>query len=414
MVRTGVFIVGRGEWVNRDYSEVFDTTAKKKLIDIYHTYDNNKHELWSKMLKDIDNNFNVKIDTSDVERFRSWFKRVRRDMDNQYMSPSVSVFASDEKMAIEVERVKLRDQKNALKEIIRSQSRFEHLRECIMLGAKEVSKHKPLTFRQNIKASGHKEAALLLSDWHVGLQDYNFMNAYDVAECKNRLTLLVERVIQFTGEHKVKALHIFDLGDLISGNICNSIRVASNEDVVSQVMIACELFAEVISVLANKIHQVKVYSVTDNHSRILPNKNDVAQKDSYARFIPWYLEARLAKFNNVEIISGLDDEIAVADILGHTIFAIHGHRDSVKNVVANLTLMIKKFPDFVFLGHYHHNVEDEVHGCDIVVNPSLVGAEEYCKGIRRTSKPAQKLLIFTEDGRECTYVINLTGKKQGI
>ena len=111
---------------------------------------------------------------------------------------------------------------------------------------------------------------------------------------------------------------------------------------------------------------------------------------------------------NVTVMdSTLDHEICVTDIMGHTVFATHGHRDNVNNVVSNLALMLKQFPDYVFMAHYHHHVEEEFHGCDVVVNPSLVGAEEHSKGIRKTSKPAQKLLIFTEEGRECTYVIRV-------
>lgn len=366
------------------------------------------------MFADITSEFNVTLDPkADGEVFRSWFKRARKTLDPKYTSqplnsPSV---LTDEKMALQAERVKLRDQKNALNKSIREQSRFEYLQESLLLAADVVAKEKPLVWNGQIAKVGYKEAALLLGDWHVGLEVDNFMNKYNTEICRKRLANLVGRVIQYSREHRLAKLHVFDLGDNIAGTIHNAVRVACNEDVVSQVMIASELFAEVIATLSNEIPEILVYSVTDNHSRILPNKNDTVQKESFARFIPWWLKWRLVAFKNVTIMDTvLDYEIAVADIMGQTIFAVHGHNDQVSNVVPNLALMTKKFPDCVFLGHYHHSVEDEIHGCDVVVNPSLVGVEEYSKGIRKSSKPAQKLIIFNEQGRECTYSINLGDK----
>lgn len=400
-------------------SEKFSTEDRHKVISIYHQYDNDKSNLWSKVFADIQKEFNVTLDPQkDGEVFRSWFKRQRKTLDPLYstqqvlLSPTV---LTEEKLALQAERFKYRDQKNALTKVIREQSRFEYIRESIMLGAIEVAKTKPLFFctqyTKNIDELSNKEAALLLGDWHVGLEVDNFLNKYSVEICRSRLQRLVEKVIQHIRLHQVKKVHVFDLGDMICGNIHNSLRSASNEDVISQVMIVCELMAEVIARLANEVPEVHVYSVTDNHSRILPNKNDVQQKESFARIIPFYLKPRLSKFTNVTIMDGLDSEIAVADIMGYTVFAVHGHNDSVRTVVADLSLMIKKFPDYVFMAHYHHNAEDETHSCDVVVNPSLAGVEEHAKGIRRTSKPAQKLLIFTEEGRECTYSINLGEKK---
>ena len=71
--------------------------------------------------------------------------------------------------------------------------------------------------------------------------------------------------------------------------------------------------------------------------------------------------------------------------------------------------MIKKIPDYIFMGHYHRNCSDEVHSCDIVVNSSLIGADDHSKDIRKTSKPAQKFMIFVEgEGMECMYPIKLT------
>ncbi|MGG1663079.1 hypothetical protein [Brevibacillus sp. NRS-1366] len=102
-----------------------------------------------------------------------------------------------------------------------------------------------------------------------------------------------------------------------------------------------------------------------------------------------------------------DDEMIVADVAGHTVLAVHGHKDRVSEVAQNLTVMLKLFPVVVCMGHYHHNWEKEFNGIDVIVNPSLSGTDEYARDIRKVSKPAQKMLIFDETGQICTYKILL-------
>ena len=87
---------------------------------------------------------------------------------------------------------------------------------------------------------------------------------------------------------------------------------------------------------------------------------------------------------------------------------MHGHRDSLNNVVQNMTTMTRKFPDCIFLAHYHRDSSDEKLMCDVIVNPSLAGPDDYAIEKRLLSKPAQKLIIFDkEEGKLCTYSLQL-------
>ena len=44
----------------------------------------------------------------------------------------------------------------------------------------------------------------------------------------------------------------------------------------------------------------------------------------------------------------------------------------------------------------------------MIVNSSLIGVDDHSKNIRKTSKPAQKFMIFVEnEGLECMYPILL-------
>jgi predicted phosphodiesterase len=128
------------------------------------------------------------------------------------------------------------------------------------------------------------------------------------------------------------------------------------------------------------------------------------------RFFPCaqLIKARLSGINNIKIVSNeYDDEIIVGDICGHTVFGVHGDADKVNNVVQNLTLMIRKFPDAIVMGHMHHEMKDTVQGIEVIMSDSLCGVDSYAKKIRKIGNAGQTFIIFNRDQRECTYNIKV-------
>jgi predicted phosphodiesterase len=170
-----------------------------------------------------------------------------------------------------------------------------------------------------------------------------------------------------------------------------------------------EILAEVLVELCNEFETVKLYNVRGNHDRVTPNKKDEIAKESFNDLVPWYLKARLSHVGNLEFVENkFDDEIIVANILGHNVFGVHGHKDKVANVTHNLTMMTKIFPEYIVMGHTHHHEENEDHGVEVIVNRCFSGVDDYAKELRRTSKAAQKLIIFDKhEGRLCSYDIKL-------
>ena len=111
---------------------------------------------------------------------------------------------------------------------------------------------------------------------------------------------------------------------------------------------------------------------------------------------------------NIKLIDNeVDDEIIMADICGNKIFAVHGHKDKVNTCIPNLSLLLKTFPDYVFMGHYHSNAESEINGAEVIVNSSLCGTDDFAVSLRRSSHPAQKFIVFDKKGRVCTYDVRL-------
>lgn len=315
----------------------------------------------------------------------------------------------DQSIELQKEKFKVMDQRREYRNLIRPEARFEQLHEDIINVAKQLSDSKPLSWEKKYFHNSDIEGALLLSDFHKGLFAQNYWNKFDNAEFYRRIERVVEKTIQHGKNNDVKTLHVFSLGDLVNGLIHVTTRINSVEDVITQTMSVAEAMAEILTKLANEFEEIKFYQCRGNHDRVTPNKSDELEKESFADIIVWFLKSRLAHVQNIEFKENTyDDEIIDAEICGYKILAVHGHRDRITNVVDNLTQMTKVFADYIFLGHVHHHEENETHSTEVIINSSLSGVDSYAKQIRKTSKPAQKLIIFSkEESRLCTYNIRL-------
>jgi len=326
---------------------------------------------------------------------------------------SDSIFSELEKKKIEIEKAKIKlfDQRRGFKKLIRSEARLESTKEFIQMVAEDIKNSKPFEFKPIPVCTSDKEGVLLLSDFHSDLEIDNFLNKFNKEEFLRRFNRIISKTIEHGKFHNIKTLHIAALNDFISGVIHSIIRIQTNENAVSQIMLVSEMLAEAIIELSNNFENIKFYHVLDNHSRVMANLKESNAQESFARFIPWYLKPRLSNVENLEMVENKldkDDEICIFKVCDRNCGMVHGHLDKVTNVVQNITLMTKTFLEYVFMAHYHHSAEDEVHGCEIIVNPSLAGVDQFSKDHRWSSKPAQKFMVFNfEEGRECTYSIRL-------
>lgn len=316
----------------------------------------------------------------------------------------------DKTLIFQKERIKIQDQRRVYTNLVRVDARFEKIHEDIIQAIKVLEVQKPLQWSNKSFANDFdREAALILSDWHKGLFARNYWNNFDNDVFNQRVIKVTEKAIEYGKQNNVKTLHVFSLGDLVNGLIHVTTRILSVEDVITQTKSVAETLSDVLCKLSNEFEQIKFYQCRGNHDRVTPNKNDEITKESFADIIPWFLQARLSHIKNIEFIENTyEDEIIVTEILGNKIIATHGHRDKVSNVVQNLSQMLKVFPDYVFMGHTHHHEENEFHNAEVIVNSCLSGVDSYAKDIRRTSKPAQKFIVFDKlETRLATYNIRL-------
>lgn len=314
-------------------------------------------------------------------------------------------------------KVKTRDKLREYRKHLRDDARIEELKDIIVESAQIMSESSPLIVDKKYIKEKDKVMVVALNDWHYIEKTNNFLNQFNIDIFKDRIDKLYSEIYNKCKKEDVKNIKILNVGDLISGFCKAGIRVANEEDVISQTMRVAETLGVLITKLAKEFDSVELYSVLDNHSRTHSNIKESIEKESFGRFIPWYLESRLKNVKNVRVLKNIINEveeynIGICPVFDEEIFFVHGHLDKPKSVVSDLTLMVRKFPLSVFYGHLHHNFESEVHGIDLIGLPSLIGTADYSMSIRKTSLPRQKMVLYIKDengkvNRDATYFINL-------
>jgi hypothetical protein len=302
-----------------------------------------------------------------------------------------------QKYEIKQERVKFRDERTYVEKLVREIARIDNLKEIALDFATKMNEYFPFINYSIERGTSKRTGILNLSDWHFGLEVDNFINKFNSYVFKERINIIIKETINNINKFDLEKLYVIGLGDYVSGIIHQTIRLENREDIIKQIMIVSETVAEMLYEFS-KIIKVEYYDVTDNHSRVHANKKESLSAENFSLLIRWHLQTRFENNENVRINKNeFDDEICTFDIYGFNYLGVHGHKDSVANVVQNMTLLTKRFYDCVFTAHKHHLSGDETHKCYVFSNPCLSGVDAHTKDLRLSSRPAQNLFIVSED-----------------
>ena len=353
--------------------------------------------------------------SSDVARRMMYGSRKTLELlDSQLKSSTNNEYAKelDNKiLELQKERQKFYDQRREFSKLVSAEARFEHILSEISLSAKSISENTSAIYENLFNFDydvSNSEAILFLSDWHYGLKTENIFNKYNTDICVLRVTEIAKKSAQKLILHKCKKLHIVVLGDLIHGAIHNSARVASEELVCDQLMHAAELLAQTIEVLSSFVEETNVYVTYGNHARTIQNKKDSIHRDNSERLIPWWLEQRLSKYENIHITEDNGTEFIIVFSCGDFFCASHGDNDSVVSSPKILhTLFQRKYErdvEYMIFGDKHHRESLEELGITSMICGSLCGSDDYANGKRLYSSPSQLMLIVNEeDGVDAEY-----------
>lgn len=305
-------------------------------------------------------------------------------------------------------RQMLSDERTFTNKKIRALARVEDFISLLKDELELLSLSKPLVIEKDINHdTGEKEGILLLSDIHYGININNTLNFYNPEECRKRMSRLIDNVLRQCEFYGIKKLNVFELGDTISGNIHNNLRLENRIGASKQVIGVAELISQALCLLAEKLDSVVFTMVEGNHDRLLPNKDDNLNEDSFNILVQELIIQRCKNISNVKIIKSSCETYTQLNICGYNCVGVHGDKDKPQSVVENITAITGEVPDYVFIGHFHNANEFTINQSEVLVNGSFVGVDEYAFNLRKNSPPAQKFIVMSNRGKECSYNIRL-------
>ena len=311
----------------------------------------------------------------------------------------------EEKLELQKEKVKMRDQKREFSAIIRRQARLESLEDYF----KEVTENFEGISLPKTKSNVNdkKEAAIVISDWHIGMKFDGRFNTFNHEVAEQRIAKVKDKTLDTVRKEKVDTLHIANLGDMISGGIHVSTRVQAEEDVIQQVIRASEYLKQFVKTFLDEGIQVEYYNIIGNHGRSQSNKSEVAGiEENFEKLILTILDTAFSNYDNYNS-TGCRDGIIEVEIVGQKIILAHGDMDKNTNAAMRLPQLFGYVPNYIITGHIHHSTSKDFGITEHIVNPSLIGADDYATGGRFGGKPGQKLILFNETDIESITTIKL-------
>jgi hypothetical protein len=305
---------------------------------------------------------------------------------------------------------RVRDERTAYNRKLRDDSRIDSLKDAIKGTVSKLQSLPKVSYPTMSKAF-NKEAILMFSDLHIGVEVDDWYNTFNSSIAEARVMKLVDDTIKYCKDNNVKKLNFINLGDLVHGLIHVSARIEEQFGVIDQVMVASEIISKALNKLQEAAPEIVYRSCTDNHSRTVANKSEAIEKDNFGRLVDWFLQERLKNTKIKFVNDNLNEDLGKFTLEnGKVVMFSHGHLDTVNQVFQNWVGGVGEHVDLMLLGHYHNEKLKSFQRTRVYINGSIVGPDQYANSKRLYSNPSQILLVFDNDNI-INYSINLDIRK---
>ncbi len=334
------------------------------------------------------------------------------------------------------------------KDAVGGQSVAEALTKGIEMAASSMSLALPsFTDRHILKTRGEddlkvEEAVLLQSCWHYGeevsAEETAGFGGYSVAICQARIQEMTDSVIGLITDHhrglKIRKLWVVNVGDSISGDIHDELKITNEVPLVSQFLGCGLLQALSLRDLAAVVDEVEYIGIRGNHPR---NTRKPAFKqsaeDSFDRATYEITSLLTAHIPNIKVTIPTSPRF-LQQINGHGFLFEHG--DSIKTWMsipfygaqreqASLSLLYNNaqalLPNnpklakylaqgfrYFCIGNFHTAVDvDGPAGSRIIFTGSPKGPDEYALGKLSTGSMPSQTFFGVHHKRGVSFVYRL-------
>ena len=218
------------------------------------------------------------------------------ETDNINMSEGELLEAlTKERIEIQKEKQKARDEKNEYRQLVREQSRTELFGERIDEAVDKLlnKKQRNIPITKTLTVNNEVDLLVAFADAHYDsefeIKGFNgeILNKYNRNVFEDRMWKLRDEIVEFSKLHRVNTLHVIDGGDILEGII----RIASLQSVKNSPM---ESILDYIDFIEDWLHDLTIhgfivnfYTSLGNHStlRILNGEIHENLECIYNRFL---------------------------------------------------------------------------------------------------------------------------------
>lgn len=299
---------------------------------------------------------------------------------------------------LEKQRIRLQDERAALKRLLREDARKDALLDEIK---ENVCKFEPLPVyeSENNLYTSNGTLLVIISDLHIGLDVANQCATFNSDIAAKYMSKYAEKVVEAAEIYNAKDCVVCIAGDLVAGVIWNTIRAESRERLVKQIKLASEMISKFLFYISDSFKTISVYGVSGNHARPI-DKDSFLLGDGLEDLIPYYLKARMSSCNNIKIFESESDTGYSEFKIGNSNFVlVHGDFDTMdEKGIAKLQQLVGKPIQFVVTGHLHENMFKCAMGVHILQGGTLSHGDSYSLKNRLSGKPSQMMAWF--DGND--------------
>lgn len=261
------------------------------------------------------------------------------------------------------------------------------------------------------------EFLALMSDAHYGevVSPSDSMGlSYNSDIAKRRIEHYRDIIIRFkdlrSPAYDIEKLTVAVLGDMLSGNIHDELRVYNEKNMTEQMRDMTRILNDLAGDFAGEFPEVEFIIIPGNHPRLFKKPEFKKKWDNYevAMGDAFQLAVEVGPLENVKVTVPqslvhiheiYDQRIAMLhgdgiksnSFAGIPFYGMRNRREGLQSLLSSLDI---ERADMLLMGHFHQHLYWSAE-CDVLINGAIKGGDEYSIGTFLSApEPVQVLLEF--------------------
>lgn len=218
------------------------------------------------------------------------------------------------------------------------------------------------------------------------------------------MNLILKETVEYIQKNNITHLHIINGADSVEGM---TLRVSQLQTLQSgftdQVIKFSKFYAKWLRELSKYVYITIHHVTSSNHTEMRPHGSSRGEfpAEDLEKIIGTYIQDVLENNERIDV-KIYDDGFVDFKLLDYNIGSLHGHQlKNKKSSVKDLSNLRRKFYDYIFIAHFHHEgnftvAETDENNVEVIQIPSVMGSDPYSDTLLVGSKASALITTFTK------------------